>query len=119
MSRQEQEDNQINKMNKKKSNFRPRYSSQLRILFRKSCENGEHHWLRRLRGVRCNASRLSHAELDSSPELDPGDPTEFGQLHRTLKVEFPWINVMGGCCGSDESHVEEVCKNIMGRKKIN
>lgn len=31
-----------------------------------------------LRGVRANASRLSHAELDDSLDLDDGDPAEFG-----------------------------------------
>src|SRR3984885_5191736 len=35
-------------------------------------------WAQRIRGVRANASRRSHAELDSAPELDPGDPTELG-----------------------------------------
>ena len=34
--------------------------------------------LGRVRGIRANASRLSHAELDESTELDDGDPTEFG-----------------------------------------
>ena len=31
-------------------------------------------WLERIRGVRANASRLSHAELDEAAELDAGDP---------------------------------------------
>ena len=33
-------------------------------------------WWPRLRGVRANASRMSHAELDDAPELDAGDPAE-------------------------------------------
>ena len=35
-------------------------------------------WLERLRGLRANASRRSHAELDAAPELDAGDPIELG-----------------------------------------
>ena len=61
--------------------------------------------LARIRGVRVNASRMSHAELDESEELDDGDPVEFGgqlaQLHRTL----PHVTVLGGCCGTDHRHV--------------
>ena len=68
--------------------------------------------MNRIGGLRCNASRLSHAELDSAPELDPGDPKEFGQLHRDILEEFPNIRVVGGCCGTDARHVEEVCKSV-------
>ena len=33
-------------------------------------------WLGRIEGLRPNASRMSHAELDEAPELDEGDPAE-------------------------------------------
>ena len=33
-------------------------------------------WTARIRGLRANASRLSHAELDEAEELDEGDPEE-------------------------------------------
>jgi len=33
-------------------------------------------WARRLRKIRCNASRRSHAELDACETLDDGNPTE-------------------------------------------
>ena len=33
-------------------------------------------WIKRLRGLRANSSRMSHAELDNAPELDIGDPLE-------------------------------------------
>jgi homocysteine S-methyltransferase len=36
-------------------------------------------WLTRFRGMRGNASRRSHAELDQSTELDSGDPEELGR----------------------------------------
>lgn len=36
--------------------------------------DSEEAWTRRLRGLRPNASRRSHDELDESPELDSGDP---------------------------------------------
>ena len=38
-------------------------------------------WISRIGGLRANASRLSHAELDVAETLDEGDPQEFGHLH--------------------------------------
>ena len=38
-------------------------------------------WLARVHGVRANASRLSHAELDEATELDRGDIDELGALY--------------------------------------
>lgn len=39
----------------------------------------EEPWVERIRGLRANASRMSHAELDESPDLDTGDPAELGR----------------------------------------
>lgn len=65
-------------------------------------------WTRRVRGVRCNASRQSHAELDASETLDDGDPMELARLTVGLRRQLPWINVLGGCCGSDLRHWTEI-----------
>ena len=62
-------------------------------------------WVRRIRALRANASRCSHAELDEAETLDSGDPTEFGQLYAKLRQRFPQINVLGGCCGTDIRHI--------------
>ena len=62
-------------------------------------------WLTRIGGVRANASRLSHAELDVADTLDDGDPEEFGQLHAQLGRILPSLRVVGGCCGTDHRHV--------------
>ena len=67
-------------------------------------------WATRIKGVRANASRLSHAELDEAEELDDGNPEEFGQLHRELRRMMTHINVIGGCCGTDHRHIEAVCR---------
>jgi homocysteine S-methyltransferase len=65
-------------------------------------------WTMRIRGLRANSSRRSHAELDESPELDEGDPVELGAQYRDLRARFPHINVLGGCCGTDHRHVREI-----------
>ena len=70
---------------------------------------------KRICGVRANASRKSHAELNDSPELDCGDPAELGGQYAALKRRLPQLNVMGGCCGTDRRHVEHMaaaCKPL-------
>ena len=65
-------------------------------------------WAHRIKGVSCNASRKSHAELEASDTLDDGNPVEFGELHKALREKSPWMHVFGGCCGCDIRHVTEI-----------
>ncbi|MGB0911155.1 MAG: homocysteine S-methyltransferase family protein, partial [Nitrospirales bacterium] len=58
-------------------------------------------WLTRVKGLRGNASCLSHAELNESETLDEGSPTLFGAELSDLKSLSPHITVLGGCCGTD------------------
>jgi len=67
-------------------------------------------WVQRIRGVRANSSRQSHAELDDAVELDAGDPLEFGQEYAQLRARYPQITVLGGCCGTDERHIQQVAQ---------
>ncbi len=67
--------------------------------------DGKEPWIVRLRGLRANSSKRSHAELDNSPELDTGNPEELGAQYADLRRRFPHINVLGGCCGTDHRHV--------------
>jgi homocysteine S-methyltransferase len=64
--------------------------------------------LERIRGLRANASRMSHAELNESPTLDAGDPAELGREYAELARRLPQLNVLGGCCGTDHRHVERI-----------
>ncbi len=70
-------------------------------------------WCERIRGLRANASRRSHAELDECADLDIGDPQELGGQYRDLKSMLPRLSVMGGCCGTDHRHVGEICKALL------
>jgi homocysteine S-methyltransferase len=67
-------------------------------------------WLQRLGGIRANASRKSHTELDEATELDPGDPEELGLLYAALKPHLPAASVLGGCCGTDSRHIARICE---------
>jgi S-methylmethionine-dependent homocysteine/selenocysteine methylase len=68
-------------------------------------------WLARIRGVRANASTKSHAELDEADELDEGNPRELGLQYRELLNRLPALSVLGGCCGTDHRHIEEICES--------
>jgi S-methylmethionine-dependent homocysteine/selenocysteine methylase len=70
---------------------------------------GKGAWLGRIRGLRANASRRSHAELNEAPDLDAGDPVELGGEYGALVRRLPRINVVGGCCGTDHRHIERIC----------
>src|SRR5262249_40522425 len=66
-------------------------------------------WTQRIRGLRANASRKSHAELNESAELDIGDPAELGADYAALKRNLlPRLAVLGGCCGTDHRHVQRI-----------
>lgn len=65
-------------------------------------------WMKRLRGLRANASKRSHAELETMTDLDIGDPAELGRHYAELRRKFRHVNVLGGCCGTDHRHVEQI-----------
>ena len=65
-------------------------------------------WVKRIRGLRANASRMSHAELNESTTLDAGNPAELAREYAELKERLTELNVMGGCCGTDHRHIEEI-----------
>lgn len=67
-------------------------------------------WLHRIRGLRAHASSKSHAELDEAEELDDGNPHELGNQYRQLKAQLKNLTVLGGCCGTDDRHVNAICQ---------
>jgi homocysteine S-methyltransferase len=68
-------------------------------------------WTKRIRGLRANASRCSHAELDAMTALDRGNPEELAELYREIRERLPQINVIGGCCGTDIGHVTAIAES--------
>lgn len=75
-------------------------------------------WVARIRGLRTNASCMSHAELNEASELDAGNPAELAREHADLKHRLPGLTVLGGCCGTDERHVAaimEACLPLFGK----
>jgi S-methylmethionine-dependent homocysteine/selenocysteine methylase len=73
-------------------------------------------WTLRVRGLRANASKRSHQELDQAAELDAGDPIELGGQYRDLLKAHPQLTVLGGCCGTDHRHIESIahaCRTLV------
>lgn len=71
--------------------------------------NADAGWIKRIRGIRANASTRSHAELDEATELDDGNPAGLGAQYRALRDRLPHVTILGGCCGTDHRHVEQIC----------
>jgi S-methylmethionine-dependent homocysteine/selenocysteine methylase len=83
--------------------------------FMVNCAHPEHFadaldgdWTKRIRGVRANASRKTHAELDEAATLDTGDPGELGALYAQLRERLPQLELVGGCCGTDHRHIAAI-----------
>ena len=70
-------------------------------------------WASRIRGIRCNASRKSHAELDKSESLDDGNPTELASQYRKIYELLPSLSIFGACCGADLRHVREIAHAVI------
>jgi len=69
-------------------------------------------WRGRIGGIRANASAKSHAQLDESDELDDGDPVELAAATAELYPLLPGLAVVGGCCGTDERHIAQLCATL-------
>lgn len=66
-------------------------------------------WQLRIRGIRANASEKSHEELDNSDTLDAGDKCKLVSGIREMQSLLPDLNILGGCCGTDHTHIEALC----------
>ncbi len=71
--------------------------------------NPDSPWVKRIKGLRANASAKSHAELDESESIDAGDKDQLAKKYQKLKTLLPNLTVIGGCCGTDHTHMEKIC----------
>lgn len=67
----------------------------------------------RIRGIRANASTMSHAELDDATELDRGDIEELARGYDALASKLPPMAVIGGCCGTDLEHLDLISSAVL------
>jgi homocysteine S-methyltransferase len=65
-------------------------------------------WIERVRGLRCNGSRMSHAELDEAEQLDSEEPDVSAAQVVALRTNNPQLTILGGCCGTDHRHIDAI-----------
>lgn len=89
------------------------------VFYMINCAHPEHfihlfkekeNWMNRIGAIRANASTKSHAELDESETIDMGDKYQLAGNYHQLKNLLPNIQVIGGCCGTDHTHIEKICE---------
>ncbi len=69
-------------------------------------------WVERVKGVRANASTMSHAELNDAEELDRGDVPGLARHYAELRRILPDMRVAGGCCGTDAAHISAIAAEL-------
>ena len=78
----------------------------------KTILNTDSDWKNRIYGIRANASTKSHKELDESETLDAGDKCKLAEGYSKLSQLLPNLRVIGGCCGTDHTHIEEIGRAV-------
>ena len=58
-------------------------------------------------GIQPNTSSLSPEELDGSADLISSDPVELAEAVLKLR-DYIQLKIVGGCCGTDDSHIREI-----------
>jgi len=66
---------------------------------------------KRFWGIQANTSPLSYEELDGSIDLKCSDPEPFAVEMLSLR-NISEIKIFGGCCGTDNRHMEQVARRL-------
>ena len=69
-------------------------------------------WTHRIRAVRPNAALMDKVSLCRIGHLEEGDPRGLGLLLATLARRFPHIDIWGGCCGTWDTHLSEIAREV-------
>ncbi|WP_041702049.1 homocysteine S-methyltransferase family protein [Gottschalkia acidurici] len=65
----------------------------------------------RFRGIQANTSQLSPEELDNSDDLKTSDSISLACNMMELN-DYLTPKIFGGCCGTDNTHIEEIAKRL-------
>lgn len=75
-------------------------------------------WFERVRSLRPNAAMMDKISLCKLGHLEEGDPVELGQQMGNLARRYPHVDVWGGCCGTWETHLEQIAENVSAVRGI-
>ncbi len=74
-------------------------------------------WIKRLRGVRPNASKMEKLALCELGHIEEGDPVELASRLRDLSERYPHMDIFGGCCGTGHKHLREIAKTLVNARQ--
>lgn len=69
-------------------------------------------WIERIHNIRPNAAMMEKISLCRLGHLEDGDPIELGEQMGDLAKRYPHIDMWGGCCGTWDTHLKEIAKNV-------
>jgi homocysteine S-methyltransferase len=69
-------------------------------------------WFERVRCLRPNAAMMDKISLCTLGHLESGDPADLGQRMGTIAEQYPHLDIWGGCCGTWETHLDEIARNV-------
>ncbi len=80
------------------------------VEFLPAIEPGE--WFQRVRCLRPNAAMMDKISLCTLGHLESGDPVDLGQRMGAIAKQYPHLDIWGGCCGTWETHLDEIARNV-------
>lgn len=69
-------------------------------------------WMQRVRCFRPNAAKMDKISLCKLGHLEEGDPVELGAQMHAVQQRYPHIDIWGGCCGTCETHLEQIVSRL-------
>lgn len=69
-------------------------------------------WFQRVRSLRPNAAKMDKISLCQLGHLEEGDPRELGEQMGDIAKRYPHIDIWGGCCGTWETHLDAIARNV-------
>jgi homocysteine S-methyltransferase len=73
-------------------------------------------WFKRVRSLRPNAAMMDKISLCTLGHLEMGDPPKLGELMGELAKQHPHIDIWGGCCGTWDTHLDEIARNVVAAR---
>jgi homocysteine S-methyltransferase len=75
-------------------------------------------WFERVRCLRPNAAMMDKISLCTLGHLESGDPVQLGELMGGLARQHPHIDMWGGCCGTWDTHLDEIARNVHTARSV-
>ncbi|HSP29842.1 MAG TPA: homocysteine S-methyltransferase family protein [Ilumatobacteraceae bacterium] len=69
-------------------------------------------WFERVRCLRPNAAMMDKIALCTLGHLESGDPVDLGRRMGEIAQQHPHIDIWGGCCGTWETHLDEIARTV-------